>query len=104
MPYHYFRKVVKVVGWFGGDIPTSSKWFETKLPRILFGQGVLSQKMGSYNPKLTESFCRRNRGPIIISEKSKSWVLALGGSVVKGKLVHINQSQPLALPNNQQKH
>ena len=55
--YHYFRKVVKVVGWFGGDVPTSSKWFETKLPRILYGQGVLSQKMASYNPKVAEWSC-----------------------------------------------
>ena len=39
-----------------------------------------------------------------ISEKGKSWVVALGGSVVKGKLFQINLSQPLALPNYQQKH
>ena len=42
--------------------------------------------------------------PSIISGKGKSWVLALGGSVVKGKLFHINQSHPQALPNSQQKH
>ena len=38
--------------WDGGDWPTSSKWFETKFPEILYGQRVLSQKMGPYNPKL----------------------------------------------------
>ena len=96
--------MVKAVGWFGGDIPTSSKWFETKLPRILYGQGVLSQKMASYNPEVAEWSCGAYFVPIIISGKGKSWVLALGGSVVKGKLFQINQSQPLALPNNQQKH
>ena len=52
--YHYLAEMVKAVGWFGGDIPTSSKWFETKFPRILHGQRVLSQKMGPYNPKLSE--------------------------------------------------
>ena len=65
-PYHYFRKVVKVVGWFGGDIPTSSKWFETKVPRILYGQRVLSQKMGPYNPKMAEWFLGAWIVPIII--------------------------------------
>ena len=54
--YHYLAEMVKAVGWFGGDIPTSSKWFETKVPRILHGQGVLSQKMGPYNPKVAEWF------------------------------------------------
>ena len=48
--------MVKAVGWFGGDIPTSSKWFETKVPRILHGQGVLSQKMGPYNPNMAKWF------------------------------------------------
>ena len=52
--------------WFGGDIPTSSKWVETKFPRILYGQRVLSQKMSSYNPKLSEWFCRALSVPIII--------------------------------------
>ena len=52
--YHYFRKVVKAVGWVGGDIPTSSKWFETKFPEVLYGQRVLSQKMGPYNLKMAE--------------------------------------------------
>ena len=42
--------------------------------------------------------------PIIISEKSKCWVLDFGGKLVNGKVVHINQSQPQALPNNQMKH
>ena len=42
--------------------------------------------------------------PDIISGKGKSSVLAVGGKTVKGKLLHINQSQPQALPNNQMKH
>ena len=48
--------------------------------------------MASYNPKMAE--CKSGAGllPIIISGKGKSWVLALGGSVVKGKLFQINQS------------
>ena len=27
--YHYLAEMVKAVGWVGGDIPTSSKWFKT---------------------------------------------------------------------------
>ena len=42
--------------------------------------------------------------PIIISGKSQSWVLAVGGKTVKGKVLHINQSHPQALPNYQMKH
>ena len=42
--------------------------------------------------------------PIIISGKSKSWVLAVGGKTVKGKVLHINKSQHQALPSNQMKH
>ena len=52
--------------WDGGDGSTSSKWFETKFPRILYGQRVLSQKMSSYNPKLSEWFHRAYFVPIII--------------------------------------
>ena len=61
--------MVKAVGWFGGDIPTSSKWFETKFPRILYGQRVLSQKMGPYNPKMAKKFGGASKNPIIISGK-----------------------------------
>ena len=48
--YHYFREKYKAVGWFGRQKATSSKCFETKFPEIVYGLGVLSQKMGSYNP------------------------------------------------------
>ena len=87
--------------WVGGDWSTFRNCFETKFPQAQHEQRVLSQKMGSYNPKMGESFRGCDGGPIIISGKGKSWVLALGGSVVKGKLFQINQSQPLALPSNQ---
>ena len=40
--------------WVGGDIPTSSKWFKLNFPEVLYGQGVLRQKMGSYNLKMAE--------------------------------------------------
>ena len=60
--------------------------------------------MASYNPKMAEWFCGARSVPIIISGKSKSWVLAVGGKTVKGKVLHINQSQPQALPNYQMKH
>ena len=93
-----------VVRGVGGQLATFPNCFETKFREAQHEQRVLSQKMGSYNPKMGESFHRCFSGPIIISGKGKSWVLALGGSVVKGKLFQINQSQPLALPNNQQKH
>ena len=90
--------------WDGGDWPTLPNCFETKFPEILHGQRVLSQKMASYNPKMAEWFRGARSVPIIISGKSKSWVLAVGGKTVKGKVLHINQSQPQALPNYQMKH
>ena len=52
--YYYLAEMVKAVGWVGGDIPTSSKWFETKFPGTAHGQSVLSQKMRSYGPKMVE--------------------------------------------------
>ena len=36
--------------------------------------------------------------PNIISENRKSWVFAVGGLMVKGKLFHIKPSQPQTLP------
>ena len=113
--------------WDGGDWPTSSKLgSKLNFHVILHGQRVLSQKMGTH---ITHPWgLKRQRivggqfqllsrslgmvvafdllmNPIIISGKVVKvgcWVV--GGSVVKGKLFQINQSQPLALPNNQQKH
>ena len=41
--------------------------------------------------------------PNIISENSKSWVFAVGGLMVKGKVTHMNQSQPQAVPEYQLK-
>ena len=45
----------------------------------------------------------RTLNPIIISENSKSWVFAVGGFMVKGKVTHMNQSQPQAVPEYQLK-
>ena len=65
-PYYYLAEMVKAVGWVGGDIPTSSKWFKLIFPGRLYGQRVLSQKMSSYNPKMAESKSGADFLPIII--------------------------------------
>ena len=48
-----------------------------------------------------ESRCRLN--PIIISEKSKSWVFAVGAKVFKTKFSDINLGEPQTLPKDQMK-
>ena len=52
---------------------------------------------------MAEHSLRRTLDPIIISENSKSWVFAVGGFMVKGKVTHMNQSQPQAVPEYQLK-
>ena len=52
---------------------------------------------------MAEHSLRRTLDPIIISENSKSWVFAVGGLMVKGKVTHMNQSQPQAVPEYQLK-
>ena len=67
--------------WVGGDWSTFRNCFETKFPEAQHEQRVLSQKMGSYNPKLSESFCRCNGSPIIISGKVVKAVGWFGGQM-----------------------
>ena len=35
--YHYLDEMVKAVGWFGGDVPTSCKWVGTNFPKSPYG-------------------------------------------------------------------
>ena len=90
--------------WVGGQLATFPNCPGTKFPEAVHGQSVLSQKMKNFRWKMAESFRSCDGGPVIISGNGKSWVLAFGGQTVKGKLFQINQTQPQALPNNQQKH
>ena len=48
-----------------------------------------------------KSRCRLN--PIIISEKSKSWVFAVGAKVFKTKFSDIKLGEPQTLPKDQMK-
>ena len=71
--------------------------------RILYGWTALSQNMKSQTSKMAERSLIRGLNPIIISGKSKSWVLAVGGKCCVTKFSHINIDQCQALPNNQMK-
>ena len=63
-------------GWVGGQLATFPKCPETKFPEAVHEQSVLSQKMKNFRWKMAQRSYRHNRDPIIISGKSKSWVLA----------------------------
>ena len=72
--------------------------------RTSHGWTALSRNMKSLTPKMAEWKSGSLMVSIIISGKSKSWVLAVGGKCCVTKFSHINIDQCQALPNNQMKH
>ena len=78
--YHYLSKKSKsavgcwVVRW---SIVNFTQRFRNLNRRILYGLGWFTQNFNSYGPKMAEHSWIRGLNPIIISGKSKSWLLAV---------------------------
>ena len=78
--YHYLSKKSKsAVGCSVGrwSKVNFTQRFRNLNPRILYGLGWFTQNFNSYSPKMAECSLSPGLNPIIISGKSKSWLLAV---------------------------